>query len=231
VTTLSGVDSDDDGMPEDDHEGRRYNGFKQMDMPSSFVIGDSLAYSQRLEETLVDFKGLLDLDTEYPESEYLKDTKIQKWIRKIRKTTIDRQLFPVYTSMETMDKSEHDLTIEDMKAITFQVVPQFYWRYEQSGQDLYIHRVGRLEPVEGDGFQMYDMIGNVWEWVRDDWCDRISDRISGTDDNPAPNPMVENSGSGKKVIKGGAFDQLCRKTISSAREGLETNRCSSKFAS
>ena len=47
------------------------------------------------------------------------------------------------------------------------------------------------------------------------------------------NPIVgkrEPEDRPEKVIKGGAFDQLCRKTISSEREGLTWDQFKSKFA-
>lgn len=46
--------------------------------------------------------------------------------------------------MEVMDIPLHDLTDDDMKSITFQVVPSFYWKYEWSYNEFMIHKVGRL---------------------------------------------------------------------------------------
>ena len=92
-----------------------------------------------------------------------------------------------------------------------------------------IHRVGKLQSPSKD-IVMYDMLGNVWEWVRDDWDDSNSP-ISKL--NGKVNPIVGNGNSGnanKKVIRGGAFDQLCRKVISSAREGLEQDKCRSRYS-
>ena len=155
----------------------------------------------------------------------------QKWIRKISKTVLNKQLFPVYTSMEGMNKSHHDLTVKDMKSITFQVVPQFYWRYEWSYNELFIHRVGKLLSPSTK-LVMYDMLGNVWEWVRDDWNATIK-KESGpgsTEGNPEVNPIVTVGEHTKKVIKGGAFDQLCRKVICSSREELAPDRFKSKYA-
>ncbi len=91
-------------------------------------------------------------------------------------------------------------------------MPQFYWKYEWSYNEFMIHFVGRLESPSKD-IVMYDMIGNVWEWVRDNWTANVSDL------NPI-NPIFS-SDSSTKVIRGGAFDQYCRKTISSSREGLD----------
>lgn len=127
--------------------------------------------------------------------------------------------------MEYMDKSVHDLTVEDMKSITFQVVPQFYWKYDWRYNSFMVHPVAKLNATD-NLMKMYDMLGNVWEWVRDDWSESISEAINGTQDKPAVNPMVYNS-SNKKVIRGGAFNQLVRKSIASTREGLETNKCMS----
>ena len=136
-------------------------------------------------------------------------------------------MFPVYTSMETMeDKDVHQVTDEELKGITFQVVPNLYWKYEWSYNEFMVHRVGRLSSPSTD-IVMYDMLGNVWEWVRDDWSESI-----GADD-PKTNPIVgtSQSSTAKKVIRGGAFDQLCRKVISSSREGLEPSKCNSSGGS
>ena len=109
IMTLDGVDEDTDGMRkrvfdeaagkyvidpqydgEDEQGFRVYQGFKYGDMPPSFVLGDSLTYSQRGTETHVDFGKILDLDVEYPESEHYPDSPMQKWVRRIRQTFLDR---------------------------------------------------------------------------------------------------------------------------------------------
>lgn len=46
-----------------------------------------------------------------------------------------------------------------------------------------IHRVGKLESNSKE-YQLYDMLGNVWEWVRDDWEPQVSSY------NDKTNPMV-----------------------------------------
>lgn len=127
--------------------------------------------------------------------------------------------------MEGMTKSHHDLTVSDMKGITFQIVPQFYWKYEGSFNEFMIHRVGKLNSPSQD-IVMYDMLGNVWEWVRDDWMDGVSGL------NGKSNPIVGTSSESPhtKVIKGGAFDQFVRKVISPVREELSWDSFKSKFA-
>ena len=75
--------------------------------------------------------------------------------------------------MEGMEKDVHDLTDDELKSITFQVVPSLYWKYEWSYNDFMIHPVGRLNPTSS-GLPMYDMLGNIWEWVRDDWSSSIN---------------------------------------------------------
>jgi hypothetical protein len=121
----------------------------------------------------------------YPEAEYYRNDRLRKWVRKIRRAVLNRQILPVYTSMEGMDKNVHNLTVKDMKSITFQVVPSFYWKYEWSYNEFMIHRVGKLNAPSKE-LEMYDMLGNVWEWVRDDWSPTVSqlngkvNPISGT---------------------------------------------------
>ena len=44
-------------------------------------------------------------------------------MRTIHLEVMNKQILPVYTSMETMTKDVHDLTLDDMKSITFQIVP------------------------------------------------------------------------------------------------------------
>ena len=98
-------------------------------------------------------------------------------------------MVPVYTSMETLDKTVHELTDADLKGITFQVIPQLYWRYEWSFNDFMIHRVGKLNPTN-PSYNLYDMLGNVWELVRDGWKENLRDS-----DEPLNNPINESEDS------------------------------------
>ena len=66
------------------------------------------------------------------------------------------------------------------------MVPSFYWKYEWSYNEFMIHRVGKLESPS-QSIVMYDMLGNVWEWVRDDWSSTISSL------NGKVNPIVDSS--------------------------------------
>lgn len=278
VTTNDGVDADDteDGMKprkvlgstqtpydtrvaEDGYSGKVFQGFKYGDLPTTYVIGDGTVYSQRQQDVAIDFDDIVDLDKLYPESEYYLDDNLRKWVRKIRGTVLNKQILPVYTSMENMTKTVHELTMQDMKSITFQVVPSFYWKYEWSYNEFMIHRVGKLASPAND-IVMYDMLGNVWEWVRDNWTDRVSalngkvnpmvggepfvgtkaysvgnlvtyngveyvcivakpTSIATTPDRDSTHWKVQD----KKVIRGGSFDQLARKVIAAAREGLDKN--------
>lgn len=201
----------------------------------------------------------------YPEAEYYLNDRLRKWVRKIRGAVLNRQILPVYTSMENMDKDVHSLTVEELKSITFQVVPSFYWKYEWSYNEFMIHRVGKLNAPSKE-LEMYDMLGNVWEWVRDDWSPTIASlngkvnpivggepfvaskaysvgnlvtyngveyvcivakptSITTTPDRDSTHWKVQD----KKVIKGGAFDQLVRKVVSAVREGLEKNKSQSEY--
>lgn len=248
VTTNEGVDADDaeDGMrlrkdlgsDDDPYEVTRvaedgtpnvriFQGFKYGDLPTTYLIGEGTAYSQRQQDTAVDFKEIVDLDKMYPEAEYYLNDTLRKWVRKIRRAVLNRQILPVYTSMEGMTKDVHDLTMQDMKTITFQVIPSFYWKYEWSYNEFMIHRVGKLASPSKD-IVMYDMLGNVWEWVRDDWSDKIA--LLNQRINPIVGTKNEGAATDIKVIKGGAFDQLVRKVTASSREPLSRDISMSKYA-
>ena len=242
VLTLDGVDSDEDGMRprEWDNElkewkfsensvpagARAFNGFKYGDLPTNYILGDTKSYRQRVGEEDIPFATTLNLDTEFPYAEYYKNDQTKKWVRRISSAALDKQIFPVYTSMEGMTKNVHDLTDEDMKGITFQVIPQFYWKYDQEYNNYMIHPVGMLAPTNPD-LQIYDMIGNVWELVRDDWTENVSQMYDWQ------NPIYMNSSNNHttKTIKGGAFDQLARRVLASSREGINVDSCQSSHAS
>ena len=281
ITTNEGVDADDseDGMRprkysnddgkwvdnDDTPNVRIFQGFKYGDLPTTYVIGDITTYAQRQKDVSIDLVQAIDLDQLYPEAEYYLNDKLRKWVRKIRNVVLNRQILPVYTSMEGMTKNVHELTDKELKSITFQIVPSFYWKYGWSYNEFMIHRVGKLASPSNN-LEMYDMLGNVWEWVRDDWSDPVSNldgkvnpmvggepfvatkaysvrnlvtyngveyvcivakptSITTTPDRDSTHWKVQD----KKVIKGGAFDQLVRKVISPAREGLEQNKSKSQY--
>lgn len=221
VQTLDGVDGENDGtMPKEGDKG--YQGHRYNDYPTDYIVGDVATYRQQLEPLESHFAYALDLDATYPYAENLRGSTTQRWVRRIYDTVLNRQILPVYTSMETMDKDVHEVTDDELKGITFQVIPQLYWKYEWTCNDYMIHRVGKLSSNPGK-LEFYDMLGNVWEWVRDDWTESIQSLGNGSV-NPIAGSEV---GSDIKVIKGGAFDQLIRKVISPSREGLGVNSCQS----
>ena len=56
-------------------------------------------------------------------------------------------------------------------------------------------------PVCLRSYGLYNIVGNVWEWVLDAWCDP---------DRPAPG-CGPRSGTGQRVKKGGSF--LCHQSF------------------
>jgi hypothetical protein len=72
---------------------------------------------------------------------------------------------------------------------------EYSWYFENSGNKP--HQVGRRKA---NGLGVYDMSGNVWEWV-EDWYDKDYYRKSSTD-----NPQCKQLGYERhKVIRGGMF--------------------------
>ncbi|KAB2832406.1 MAG: formylglycine-generating enzyme family protein, partial [Candidatus Brocadia sp.] len=68
------------------------------------------------------------------------------------------------------------------------------WYTKNSGGQL--HAVGEKEP---NGFGLYDMHGNVWEWIEDDWHDNYKG---------APNDgraWVDKRRGSDRVVRGGGW--------------------------
>ena len=118
MASLEGVDGaeETDGIKSGDDW---FKGCRFDDLPSTYVVGDTKVYSQRYKDVDITFDGLLDLDQEYPWAEYYLGDSVRKWVRRIRQVTMNRQLFPIYTSMEGMKVSPEDITEEQLKEITF----------------------------------------------------------------------------------------------------------------
>ena len=70
-----------------------------------------------------------------------------------------------------------------------------------------LHSVGEKEP---NNFGLYDMHGNVWEWVEDDWHENYK---SAPKDGRA---WIGKKRGSYRVIRGGSWDldaQNCRSAI------------------
>jgi formylglycine-generating enzyme required for sulfatase activity len=73
-----------------------------------------------------------------------------------------------------------------------------------------LHSVGEKEP---NSFGLYDMHGNVWEWVEDDWHDNYN---GGPNDGRAWSDSPRGSG---RVIRGGGWDSVAHYCRSAIRNG------------
>ena len=88
---------------------------------------------------------------------------------------------------------------------------EYMWYYDNAWEkkEEYAHPVGTKLP---NPWGVYDMHGNVWEWVQD-WYDRDYYQVSPKEDPPGPE-----SGSGR-VIRGGSFGDLARGVRAAYRHG------------
>lgn len=85
--------------------------------------------------------------------------------------------------------------------------------------DGYQARVAPVACFPANGFGLYDMSGNVWEWTRDWYRPALTGNASGPDERDAFDPA---DGARKHVIKGGSFlcaDHYCFRYRPSARQG------------
>jgi formylglycine-generating enzyme required for sulfatase activity len=79
---------------------------------------------------------------------------------------------------------------------------EFAWYWENSEKKT--HPVGKKKP---NAWGLYDMHGNVWEWVEDDW----HDSYEGAPDDG--NAWVYNARGSSRVVRGGRWSfiaWLCR---------------------
>jgi sulfatase modifying factor 1 len=85
--------------------------------------------------------------------------------------------------------------------------------YRQTAQDGFA-RTSPVRSFPANGYGLYDMAGNVWQWTADRY------RAAGEDDSPAP----------RRVIKGGSFlchESYCESYRPSARRGAAPDTGSS----
>lgn len=76
--------------------------------------------------------------------------------------------------------------------------------------------VGTYPP---NGYGLYDMSGNVWEWVAD-WYD---EQLYGTAEAGQKNPMQRGQGSGLRVVRGGVWHRDADSLRVAARFKFEPN--------
>lgn len=221
VSTATGMRPDDPSLTDDQRQEKLFHGHLAQDLPLRYSVG-SISLESRGPDVDVALPQVLDLDSTYPSAEAQWKDPSLVWNRKVYAETIHSVRLPLYTSMETMTDDDGNqippsqATVAQLKSITFQVIPQLYWRNERGSNDLHIHPVG-LKQASFPNLPFWDMLGNVWEYVRDDW----SGSVSGL--NGRTNPIVGTTnpdGSPSKVIRGGAFDQFARSCIAPTRQAI-----------
>jgi len=104
-----------------------------------------------------------------------------------------------------------------------------YWQGAFPGENLLTDGYERTSPVKtypANGYGLYDMIGNVWEWTCDWWADRHATTPTkpccapkslrdASHDPHQPGPIIP-----RRVIKGGSHlcaDNYCRRYRPAAR--------------
>jgi len=63
-------------------------------------------------------------------------------------------------------------------------------------------------PLGANGFGLFDMAGNVWEWCADAFDERAYRAIRDGDANPRRDPSAHENETAERILRGGAFDAL-----------------------
>jgi formylglycine-generating enzyme required for sulfatase activity len=101
----------------------------------------------------------------------------------------------------------------------------FPWRHDEG-----YGSTASVGSFPANGFGLYDMAGNVWEWTDDWWSPRHPDEVEGSccTGVPSPRPTMEGSYDPaqpqfkipRKVVKGGSYlcaDSYCQRYRPAAR--------------
>lgn len=94
---------------------------------------------------------------------------------------------------------------------------EYAWYGENSGHET--HPVGKKKP---NSWELYDMQGNLWEWVQDKWHDNY-------ESSPSDGNAWENGSSHFRVVRGGSWHKYARNCRSAARARGVTDRHSVGF--
>ena len=107
----------------------------------------------------------------------------------------------------------------------------WYWDNSDTGNGRQTHPVGQKKP---NGFGIYDMSGNVWEWVWDWWPETgdystetstsvsVENQLNSTENNldSVENPAGNPTGS-YRVRRGGSWNSSPRGVRTSRRNGYD----------
>jgi len=84
--------------------------------------------------------------------------------------------------------------------------PQKFFRHDDGFA--FTAPVGSFAP---NPWGLYDMLGNVWEWMADDWHDSLSDPI------PSQNPRIKSEKTLLRAVRGGSWFNIPRIVRSATR--------------
>jgi formylglycine-generating enzyme required for sulfatase activity len=137
---------------------------------------------------------------------------VQKFIHWLnRREGTDKYRLPTEAEWEYAGRAKRDTVFsfgDDASKLT-----EYAWYRKNSEKKN--HPVGQKKP---NAWGLYDMHGNVWEWVEDDYHDNYEG---------APNDgraWIDESRGANRVIRGGGWDWYAGSCRSAGRQGYEPGR-------
>jgi formylglycine-generating enzyme required for sulfatase activity len=196
------------GSPESEEGREDFEGPLHKVIVSDFYLG-------RYPITNEEYGRFLNENPETPEPEYWAERKYNQPRQPVVGVSWeDAQRYAAWAGLRLPTEAEWEYACRAGTNTRFYAgdteedLEQVGWYYKNSGEQL--HPVGEKDP---NAFGLYDMHGNVWEWMEDDWH---SDYKGAPEDGRA---WIDDPRGAYRVVRGGSWYGDARDCRAANRSG------------